>query len=180
MFAGLGRIIIYTKRVEAMVDFYCTHFGFEVLRLEGDRIVELISGGLGANILLHPMSEGRKEGQTLIKLVFDVEDVETFCRKAKARGLHFGSIHQAGGYSICQCKRSGKELRVCIEPRLCQKVVAGTYRQKKSAALGALSLFIVLPISRSSTCQTQQGVACARSCKPLPTSAPCSLRSGLW
>lgn len=104
----LGRIIIYTKRMEDVVSFYCRHFGFEELRLEGDRIVELVSPGGGANILLHPMSDGRKEGQTLVKLVFDVEDVEAFCRASKEQGLHFGSIHRADGYCFANAKDPAK------------------------------------------------------------------------
>lgn len=104
----LGRLIIYTSKVEDMVAFYCRHFGFEVLRLNGDRIVELISQVSGANILLHPMSEGRKEGQTLVKLVFDVDDVESFCRTAKERGLTFGSIHKADGYIYANAKDPAK------------------------------------------------------------------------
>ena len=43
--AQLGRITIYTNRTEEMVTFSCQHFGFEVLQLEGDRIVELIAQG---------------------------------------------------------------------------------------------------------------------------------------
>lgn len=104
----LGRIIIYTKKTEELTAFYCQHFGFETLQLEGDRIIELISQGTGANILLHPMSEGRKEGQTLVKLVFDVEDVEGFCRSSKERGLLFGSIHRADGYSFANTKDPAK------------------------------------------------------------------------
>ena len=108
MTAQLGRIIIYTKRIEAMVEFYRQHFGFEVLRLDRDRIVELVPQAGGAHILLYPMSPGRKEGQTLVKLVFDVVDVEGFCRDAKARGLLFGSIHQADGYSFANAKDPAK------------------------------------------------------------------------
>jgi predicted enzyme related to lactoylglutathione lyase len=108
MSAQLGRIIIYTKRTEELVAFYCQHFGFEVLRLEGDRIVELVSQGTGMNILLYPMSTGRKEGQTLVKLVFDVEDVDGFCSNAKERGLLFGSIHRADGYCFANAKDPAK------------------------------------------------------------------------
>ncbi len=104
MFAQLGRIIIYTKKIEEVADFYCKHFGFEELRFEGDRIVELVSQGSGSNILLHPLSAGRKEGQTLVKLVFDVEDVEAFCLYSKAHGLEFGSVHDADGYSFANTK----------------------------------------------------------------------------
>ncbi len=104
----LGRIIIYTKKLEAVADFYCRHFGFKVRRLEGDRIVELVSNGTGANILLHPMSPGRKDGQTLVKLVFDVEDVEAFCLASEKRGLKFGSIHRADGYCFANAKDPAK------------------------------------------------------------------------
>lgn len=104
MSVHLGRIIIYTKKLEEVAAFYCKHFEFEVLRLEGDRIVELVSQGGGANILLHPMSDGRKDGQTLVKLVFDVEDVEGFCLSSKDRGLQFGSIHHADGYCFANAK----------------------------------------------------------------------------
>lgn len=108
MSSALGRVIIYTKRLNEIAEFYCKHFGFEILRLEGDRIVELVSQNTGANILLHPMSAGRKEGQTLVKLVFDVEDVEAFCRDAENRGLKFGSIHKADGYCFANTKDPAK------------------------------------------------------------------------
>jgi len=104
----LGRVIIYTKRLEAVAEFYCRHFGFEERRLPDDRIVELVSPDSGANIMLYPMSKGRKGGQTLIKLVFDVADVKGFCRKAKKRGLEFGPIHQADGYCFANAKDPAK------------------------------------------------------------------------
>jgi len=114
--AQLGRIIIYTKRLEEVADFYCTHFGFEVLRLDGDRIVELVAQGTGCNILLHPMPAGRKEGQTLVKLVFDVEDVEAFCQHAQERGLTFGAIHRADGYCFANAKDPAKN-SICVSSR---------------------------------------------------------------
>lgn len=120
MSVPLGRTIIYTKRLEEVADFYCKHFGFEILRLEGDRIVELVSQGGGGNILLHPMSAGRKEGQTLVKLVFDVEDVEAFCRDAEGRGLRFGAIHQADGYCFANAKDPAKNA-ISVSSRLFAK-----------------------------------------------------------
>ena len=51
MSAQLGRIIIYTKRLDEVAEFYCKHFEFEALRLEGDRIVELVAQNGGANIM---------------------------------------------------------------------------------------------------------------------------------
>lgn len=104
MSAQLGRIIIYTKKIEEVADFYSKHFGFGILRLKGDRIVELVAKGGGGNILLHPMPTSRKDGQTVVKLVFDVEDIEAFCRAAEKRGLKFGTIHHAEGYSFANAK----------------------------------------------------------------------------
>ncbi|MEL6377461.1 MAG: VOC family protein [Pseudomonadota bacterium] len=104
MSAQLGRVIIYTKKPEELADFYCRHFGFDIRRIEGDRIVELVAQGTGCNILLHPMSPKRKDGQTLVKLVFDVEDVDAYCRDAEKRGLKFGKIHRADGYSFANAK----------------------------------------------------------------------------
>ena len=104
MTATLGRIVIYTKRLPEMAEFYCRFFGFSRRDREGDRIVELFTEDGGAHILLHPMGKGRKEGQTLVKLVFDTSDVAGFCQKAKALGLAFGPIHQADGYAFANAK----------------------------------------------------------------------------
>ena len=108
MQAALGRIVIYTKRIDEMSAFYARHFGYSERRIDGDRIVELAPPGAGAALLLHPASEARKEGQTLVKLVFDVPDVPAFCAQAKARGLVFGSIHQADGYCFVNAKDPAK------------------------------------------------------------------------
>ena len=96
-----GRVVIYARDVEAMVAFYCGTFGFEVLRMPGDRIVELRHPGGGAAILLHPAGKAQKMGQVLVKLVFDVEDVAGFA------AVHpvFGGVHQVDGY----CFANGKD-----------------------------------------------------------------------
>jgi len=98
MTAPIGRIILYTKRMPEMVAFYTTHFGFRCVEKPGDRIVELQPESGGAVLMLHPAGKGQKEGQVLVKLVFDVEDVEEFCRSAEEAGLTFGPIHRADGY----------------------------------------------------------------------------------
>ena len=113
MGSPLGRIVIYTKKTEAMAAFYVKHFGFSVLRVEGDRIVELAPQDPGISILLHPASTGQKEGQVLVKLVFDVQNVREFCANAKNRGLEFGKIHQGDGYEFANAKDpSGNSVQV--------------------------------------------------------------------
>lgn len=104
MTTPLGRIIIYTKKTDAMVDFYCRHFGYAARRRDGDRIVELIPHGQGAALMLHPAAKGQKEGQSLVKLVFDVADVDAFCHAARDNGLEFGTIHRADGYAFANTK----------------------------------------------------------------------------
>ncbi len=104
MTTPLGRIIIYTKKTDELIDFYCRHFGFTANRRDGDRIVELMPQEAGAAILLHPAAKGQKERQSLIKLVFDVENVQAFCQKSKDQGLIFGPVHQADGYDFANAK----------------------------------------------------------------------------
>jgi predicted enzyme related to lactoylglutathione lyase len=104
METSLGRLVIYTSKIDQMEQFYAKHFGFSVLRAEGDRIVELRAQTSGISLLLHPAAAKQKEGQALVKLVFDVENVSTFCKSAKADGLEFGKIHKAGGYEFANAK----------------------------------------------------------------------------
>ena len=91
-----------------MADFYAKHFGFSVFRADNDRIVELSAQNSGIALLLHPAVAKQKEGQVLVKLVFDVEDVSAFCEAAKADGLDFGKIHKAGGYEFANAKDPSK------------------------------------------------------------------------
>jgi len=100
----IQRIVIYTKKVPEMVSFYSGHFGYTERRREGDRIVELVPPSGGLTLLLHPAGKGQKEGQSLVKLVFDVEDVETFCDWARDNGLDFGPIHVADGYCFANAR----------------------------------------------------------------------------
>jgi len=100
----LNRLVIYAKDVEETALFYETHFGFRALRLPGDRIVELVAQDGGANIMLHPAGKAQKMGQVQVKLVFDVEDVEDFCRRAGENGLDFGPIHKADSYLYANAK----------------------------------------------------------------------------
>jgi predicted enzyme related to lactoylglutathione lyase len=104
MSPSLSRLILYTKRVPEMIDFYGAHFGYTARHIAGDRIVELLPPVDGAVLLLHPAAKSQKEGQALVKLVFDVADVEAFCREAGTKGLEFGPIHRGDGYVFANAK----------------------------------------------------------------------------
>ena len=104
----LNRLVIYTKDVEETARFYETYFGFEVSQSPGDRIVELIARDGGADIMLHPAAKGQRTGQSLVKLVFDVEDVAAFCALCSRAGLAFGPIHEADGYQFANARDPGQ------------------------------------------------------------------------
>ncbi|MBY5566425.1 VOC family protein [Rhizobium leguminosarum] len=100
----LNRLVIYAGNVEETARFYEKHFGFKATSLPGDRIIELVAQDGGANIMLHQAAKGQRSGQSTVKLVFDVEDVEAFCRRCAENGLEFGAIHKAGGYQFANAK----------------------------------------------------------------------------
>ena len=100
----LGRIVLYVRDVEATIRFYEEHFGYVAERVDGDRITELVAPDDGVNLMIHQAGKAQKMGQVLVKLVFDVSDVEAFCLESRAKGLEFGSIHQADGYQYANAK----------------------------------------------------------------------------
>ncbi|NYT29923.1 VOC family protein [Rhizobium sp. WYCCWR 11128] len=100
----LNRLVIYAGNVEETARFYEKHFGFKATSLPGDRIIELVAQDGGANIMLHQAAKGQRSGQSSVKLVFDVEDVEAFCSRCAENGLKFGAIHKADGYQFANAK----------------------------------------------------------------------------
>ncbi|MEL6571744.1 MAG: VOC family protein [Pseudomonadota bacterium] len=104
MSAPLGRIIIYTKKIDEMAAFYARHFGYSVHRDPEDRLVALEPPGAGAALYLHPAGQRQKDGQVMVKLVFDVEDVDAFCAEAAKAGLTFARPFKADGYTFANAK----------------------------------------------------------------------------
>ena len=87
----LSRLVIYAGNVEETARFYEKYFGFKATSLPGDRIVELIAQDGGANVMLHQAAKGQRSGQSIVKLVFDVEDVEAFCIRYAGPGVRYSS-----------------------------------------------------------------------------------------
>ena len=101
----LGRFLLYVRDIEAVARFYALHFGYTIQREADDRIVELESpGGVGGNIMHHPLGRGCKSGQTVAKLVFDIPDVDAFCTHAAEHGLEFGAIHKGDRYEFANAR----------------------------------------------------------------------------
>ncbi|WP_158812504.1 VOC family protein [Methylocapsa sp. S129] len=104
----INRIVLYAQNVEETVRFYENHFGFAASREAGDRIIELISRDGGANLMIHQAAKGQRGGQSIVKLVFDIADVEAFCSARAKDGLEFGPIHQANGYAFANSRDPSK------------------------------------------------------------------------
>jgi predicted enzyme related to lactoylglutathione lyase len=100
----IGRILLYVKDVKKTVAFYERHFDFGVQPLPDDRIVELVCPNGGANLMIHQAGKAQKKGQSTVKLVFDVEDVEAFAKVSAKNGLDFGKLHKADGYVFANAK----------------------------------------------------------------------------
>lgn len=101
---ALGRLVLYARDVDATVGFYEKHIAFKSLQQQDDHIVELVASDGGANLMIHPAGKAQKMGQSLVKTVFDVEDVVAFCTRCAGEGLEFGPLHQADGYVFANAK----------------------------------------------------------------------------
>ncbi len=97
-----SRILIYTRNIKAMADFYVRHFSYVAVPDADGRIIELRPGTMGGGIMLHQAAKSVKLGQAAVKLVFDVADVAGFV--AAARGLKLGTLHTADGYQFANAK----------------------------------------------------------------------------
>lgn len=100
---SLNRIIIYAKDMQKMAVFYEKHFAFESNHLKDEKEIELNPLNGGMQIIILQADKSTKRGQVIMKLVFDVEDIEGFVAKAKLEGLDF-KLHKANGYFYANAK----------------------------------------------------------------------------
>ena len=100
----LARLTLYTRKMGEMVAFYGHHFGYTAWGAPDDRIVELRPPGAGVVLNLHPMAKGQKPGQVLVKLGFEVDDVEAFVAHAAKNGLIFGKPFKGDGYLFANAR----------------------------------------------------------------------------
>jgi predicted enzyme related to lactoylglutathione lyase len=123
MESPLGTVILYARDMKKSADFYASHFGFITTGEISEGLIELRAPKAGAGILIHQAAKSVKLGQVGVKLVFQVKDVATFVAEAAARGLTFGAIHEANGYSFANAKDPDKN-SVSVSSRVHRQVPA--------------------------------------------------------
>ncbi len=89
--------------MEKTAGFYEKHFGCVAHADPDGRIIELAGPG-GISLMIHKAAVSQTSGQSTVKLVFDVPDVEGFIASARDKGLKFGAVHKADGYVFANCK----------------------------------------------------------------------------
>ncbi len=60
------------------------------------------------SLLLHQASKGHRLGQSCVKLVFDVEDIDAYKREAEKKGLKFGVTYKGEGYEFANARDPAK------------------------------------------------------------------------
>jgi len=73
-------------------------------------VLRTFSPAGGCAITILKASKGQKSGQSLVKLVFDVEDVEAFKQASAEQGLHFGVTHRGEGYAFANASDPARNL----------------------------------------------------------------------
>lgn len=116
--ATFSRIIMYVRDMPKVAAFYEQHFGFEVKPGGTGEDIRLTPSGGGCEVLLLQASKGHRTGQSIIKLVFDVEDVEAFKEERAKAGLKFGKTWKGEGYSFANARDPAKNLVQISERRL--------------------------------------------------------------
>jgi len=106
----ITRIALYVRNVPKIADFYSKHFGFIQDLSEMPGLLRLTSPSGGCYLALLQASKGHKIGQSCIKIIFDVEDIEAFKQKCLKDGLKFGSTHQCEGYAYSNARDPAKNL----------------------------------------------------------------------
>lgn len=105
---AVSRVLLYVHDLEGVADFYCTYFGFTRKPQKHHDLIEIVAADGKFSLLLHQATKGNKKGQSCIKLVFDVEDIEGFKREAAQKGLKFGVTHKGEGYEFANARDPAK------------------------------------------------------------------------
>lgn len=106
----ITRIALYVRDMRKIADFYTKHFGFVQDLSEMPGLLRLLPPSGGCGLTLLQASKGHKTGQSCIKIVFDVADIEAFKKICLKKGLKFGSTHPCDGYAYANARDPAKNL----------------------------------------------------------------------
>ncbi len=109
----LVRVILYVRNMEKSAEFYERHFGFQHVEVGVDDLIYLESPANGIGLMLLQAAKSVKLGQAGVKLVFQVEDIESFKARSAKAGLKFGTTHEGSHYSFANAKDpSGNSVQI--------------------------------------------------------------------
>ena len=105
---SVSRILLYVRDPQKIADFYATHFAFVQKPQVHDDLIEVTLPEGAFSLLLHQASKGHRLGQSCVKLVFDVEDIEAYKRESEKKGLKFGVTYKGEGYEFANARDPAK------------------------------------------------------------------------
>ncbi len=100
----ISRVMLYVKDIPQTAKFYARHFGFVPQPQVHADLLEMKASHGAFSLLLHQASRGHRVGQSCIKLVFDVDDIEAFKRRARREGLVFGKTFKGDGFDFANAR----------------------------------------------------------------------------
>ncbi len=106
--APVTRLVLYVRDIEKIAGFYIAHFGFIQNSRQHDDLIEIISPSGGCALMLHQASKGHRTGQSCIKIIFDVDDIEGFKQEAAKKGLEYGKTYKGPGYEFANARDPAK------------------------------------------------------------------------
>ena len=105
----ITRIALYVRDMPKVASFYEEHFGFRPVVAAPDKIV-LFPKSSGCALMLLQASRGHRIGQSCVKIVFDVPDVQALKEARAKAGLKFGAVHRGPGYEFSNARDPAKNL----------------------------------------------------------------------
>jgi hypothetical protein len=105
---SVSRILLYVRDPQKIADFYVKHFSFIQKPQVHDDLIEVTSSVCAFSLLLHQVRKGHRIGQSCIKIVFDVEDIESFKEESEKQGLKFGITYKGQGYEFANARDPAK------------------------------------------------------------------------
>lgn len=109
----LVRVILYVRDMEKSAAFYEKYFGLRRIDAGADDLIQLESPSNGLGLTILQAAKSVKLAQAGVKLVFQVEDIESFKARSAKAGLKFGATHQGPDYSFANAKDpSGNSVQI--------------------------------------------------------------------